>query len=322
MSRKTKLPAILLFCSVFAGSAFASSQSDIVDAFNLCINNLLSQQKQVYTNDPISLKQQCPNLLPFLDQPDLAHFSPPLQDKTSFSQLLDISRTLENSRKIPNTNKWELDHAGLDSLLDEVYVQETDKNEIKSFTDIFWDWVAENIRKYFDSDNWFTRNLDTSFKPGDGFFEGLKNTVVVILIAFILYIIINELYAANISKYFARRKARKAIADDRHESTNNPLYGLNDILQLSIRQQVPALLRYSLQILIKKGVIPKRYSLTNQEFLKIARNHLPELSRDLEIIVNTSDKVLYGNKTIAAGDASRLFERVRKIENLRYRPPS
>jgi len=320
MSRKTKLPAILLFCSVFAGSAFASSQSDIVDAFSLCINDLLSQEKQVYTNDPISLKQQCPKLLPFLDKPALAHFSPPLQDKTSISQLLDISRTLENSHIISDNNKWKLDHSGLDRLLDEVYVQETEKNEIKNFTDIFWEWVAEKIRKYFDSDNWLTRNFDLSIKPGDSFFEGLKNTVVVILIAFILYIIINELYAANISKYFARRKARKAVNNAREESIGKHLYGLNDILQLSIRQQIPALLRYSLQILIKKGVIPKRYSLTNQEFLKIARNHLPELSHDLEIIINTSDKVLYGNKTIAAGDASTLFERVKKIENLRYRP--
>ena len=319
MSLKSKLSAILLLFSVFAGSAFASDNSEITYAFNTCINKLLAQEKQVFKDNSVSLKKDCPKLLPFLKQPVLAHFSPPLQNKTSFSQLLDISRALETSRTTQSKGKWKLDHDGLNSLLDEVYVPETNTKEIKSFTDIFWQWVEENIRKYLDSDNWFTRNFDLDIKPGDNFFDGLKNTVIVVLIAFILYIVINELYAANISKYFARRKAKKAIADSGQGSVSKTLYGLNDILQLSIRQQVPALLRYSLQLLVKKGVIPKRYSLTNQEFLTIARKHLPELSRDLEIIINTSDKVLYGNKTIAAGDASILFDRVKKLENVRYR---
>lgn len=316
MQGNARLPAVLLLLLAgYAGSVFASDLPGIDRAFDACINVLLERKEPVYQADTVSLKKVCPDLAARLDEPALAHISPPLTDSTSFSQLHDVLRALKSNTPSMNAGNWQLDHAGLNKLLDEVYVPETKPEEVKSFIDVFWDWVREKLREYFEGDNWFTRTFDIKPEPGDEFFEGLKNTTIVILVVFILYIIINELYAANISKFFKRRRMQKSTAADRFSTSNNALHNLNDILQLPLRQQVPALLRYSLQVLISKGIIPRRYSLTNREFLELTRQHAPEISRDLEIIINSSDRVLYGNKSIAAGDASLLFDRVRKLES-------
>lgn len=319
MFRRGYLPAILLFSTaVFAGSVFASekkSEQQIVIDLDACINTLLNKEKTVYQGNPLTLKQDCPKLLPYLTDPLFEHISPPLEDKTTFSQLYDVLRILKSARVNKHVTNWQFDHAGLSKLLDEVYEPIAKPEEINNFVDVFWKWIEQKLREYLGEDNWFTRTFDFDIEPGDDLFSGLKNLLIAMLVVMILYIIINELYAANIRQYFSRRKAAKTSVQKQLERHNKAPTGLNDIIQLPLRQQVPALLRYSLQVLIKKGVIPNRYSLTNQEFLKITKKHAPEISRDLGMIITSSDKVLYGNKSISAGDASLLFEYAKKLES-------
>ena len=235
------------------------------------------------------------------------------------SQLYDIQRSLKSFEISPAISP-SFDHAGLKQLLEKIYEPEQKPTKIENPIDKFWEWVGQKLRDYFKEDNWFSRHFDFKNETGTNIFDGIKNSIIVILIVLVFYIIINELRAAEIIKLFRRRyRNQDARAADELRSQGATLQGISDISNLPMNRQIPALLRYTLQYLIDKNVLPHRYNLTNQEFLTIIKHELPLISRDFELLVTTVDKVIYGRKSLAAGDASKLYDNVKKIMQLSAR---
>ena len=67
---------------------------------------------------------------------------------------------------------------------------------------------------------------------------------------------------------------------------------------------------------MKKGIVPRRNNLTNREFLTITREKAPEIARELAPISHAADKVVYGQRSLSAGDIAILFEKAQILEEM------
>lgn len=314
--RGNGLLIVCLLSLVTAGDIFASPYTEIRQLVDDCVKRQFARQATVYQDAPLDLEKVCPDLSLQLDNEVLAQLQPPLQRETTFSQLHDVQRSLRSFTPAQTTGSHALDHAGLQALLDEVYEPNVKAEIPPNPIDKFWTWVGNKLREYLDEDNWLTRNFDFTPASDKNLLEGLKNTVIVILIVMVLYILISELHAANVLGLLKgrRRRSRGSGTATTHLRQQH-LQNLRDISSLPPGQQAPALLRYAIRYLVERRVLPHQYSLTNQEFLALVRENLPVVARDFETLVSTGDQVLYGNMNLPDADTEKLYEHVRTIEH-------
>jgi hypothetical protein len=294
----------------------ASPASSPLDLLNHCVAHVQHGQHSVDANTEVTLSDSCPNLSLALSDPAFAQLEPALEDDTTLGQLRDAQRSLLSLQAPPATAKT-LDYAGLQSLLKQVYDPAKEPKPVENPIDKMLDWISQKIHDFFKRDNWLTRHLPFENKLNKNVIKGFTKLLVVIIIVLVLFIVINELRAADILSLLRRKHRRGRRQGEQVIEAHRALPpGLKQIGELPLQQQVPALLRYSLQCLIDKHILPRRYNLTNQEFLGILKQELPTAGRDFEFVVTSGEQVVYGNKPLPPGDAAQLFEHVRNLEKI------
>ena len=291
----------------------------ILSLIDSCLKRLPGIDKPSKRDVELLLSDACPALSLQLDNPQLAALDPPLDDETTIGQLLDVKHSLLSRQAHPSAG-----HApqtdSVQQVLKEIYQPEKIKKSVEDPVEKMLDWLGQKLREYFKHDNWLTRNFNFDKQVSENVIKGMTNALVVILAVVVLYIIVNELRAASILKLFRRRsgvhrRLREQTAQTHGEAPAN----IKAISELPLNRQVPALLRYTLQYLIDKQVLPRRYNLTNQEFLAIVRDRLPAATHDFKLLVDSGDRALYGNKPIAASETTKLFEHVKNIEQIPHK---
>lgn len=313
----TVIPAIA-FLLVTSNPALATTDQALTK-IDGCLAQLAAQDPAVTKDSPVKLSQVCPAVAGLLQDPALAQLEPALAETTSLAQLHDVRRSLA-SFKPGSTTGQQPDTAELQQVLTQVYQPEQEPVQTKTAMDKLADWLNTKVRQLFEGDNWFSRHFEPGEISGTDVVIGIRNSIIVLLIVLVLYIIANELYAADIFKLLARKqRARRAQRDDVVQTQHAASTGIHEISELPLNRQVPALLRYVLQYLMARQILPHRYTLTNQEFLAIIQEQHPAASRDFEILVQANDRILYGRKSLASGDASKLFEHAKNIEQVSKR---
>ena len=307
---------ISLLSFVAAGQPAASPVSEAQQALDECVAHVFATQYTVFEDAPLALDSVCPQLDSQLDKQVFTRLQPSLQTETTFRQLHDAQRSLASFAPAAPGSRYRFDHSRLAELLEEVYEPETRPEPSSNFIDKFWSWVDEKLRDYFDDeDNWLTRNFNITPEKDSGLFKGIVYTLVVILIVTILYIIINELRAANVLSLFKRRHRRRIHKPAGNQSVPATSFRhLADIGGLPLNQQASALLGYTIQFLIERQLLPRQYSLTNREFLAVLTDRLPGAAASFEKLVSTGEQVIYGKRDLPAESAALLFEQVRHIE--------
>lgn len=308
------LACLLATCET--GGAVASSTNSPLTLLDTCLTHIQKIEHVSDNDEKVTLSNSCPELSLQLDNSQFTQLEPPLEDETTLAQLHDVKRSLLSMQAAPADGRMP-ELTGLKQLLKKIYQPAKESKPIENPIDKILGWIGQKIREYFKHDNWITRNFHYDPKTGENFIHGMTNTIAVILVVLVLYIIVNELRAADILKLFRRRHRKHLHSHQRDWETHHTLpVGIKEIGDLPLNRQVPALLRYTLQYLMDKRILPRRYNLTNQEFIGILKHKLPAASHDFEQLVDSGERVLYGNKMISASDASQLLEYIRNIEQL------
>lgn len=281
-----------------------------------CLHKLQHTEESTDSGDSFTLSDTCPELSLALDSTALAHLEPALEDKTTLGQLRDVQRSLRSLQSAPKEQ-----HApalnNLLGILKQTYTPEKKSKPLENPVDKLLEWAGKKLREYFKKDNWITRHFHIDNKISKTTLKGMLNVGILILVIIVLFIIVNEMRAAGIFSLFRyRRGVRQHQHDLNQQKQDLSWVNLGDISALPLHVQIPALLSYTLQKLIDRKVLPGRYNLTNQEFLNILRRKLPEAAQDFEQLVNNSERVVYGNKSVSDSDAHQLLEGVRHIEQL------
>ena len=309
-----KASAIFMACLLLtgAGSAMASSDTSTLGQIDTCLDHI--RQQKATTDDEVTLSESCPGLSISLSDPALAQMDPIIEDDTSPAQLEDVRQSLI-SRHPTSTAAHTLNTQNVASVLKQVYQPPKEIKPSQSLLSKALDWIGEKLRNFFKRDNWLTRNLDAENKLGKDVMSSVLNAIVVILVVLVLFIVVNEFRAASIHKLFRRRRYRRLQSDEQDLATQEALpRGLKGISTLPLNLQVPALLHYSLQVLMDKQILPRRENLTYREFLAILKEKLPESTGDFEQLINSGERVLYGKQALLAQDTDQLYARVKNIE--------
>lgn len=295
-----------------------SSHLEALHALDACMAHVFDANETVFEDAPLNLDSVCPDLGAQLNKPFFARLQPPLQRETTFRQLHDAQRSLASFTPAYSSRPKTLNHAGLTALLNDIYEPVVKPDSSSDLIDRFMTWIEEKLRGFFAENDWLTRNFDFTPEPDSGMFKGLVNTLIVILIVFILYIVINELRAANIWAMLKRRQRRAMHSETNIQVTEaQTIHHLGDIRKLPLDQQAPALLRFTIQTLVARDVLPGRYSLTNREFLALVHATLPGVAGDFAALVNSGELVVYGKQDLSEEHTAALFDNVKHIEQVR-----
>jgi len=303
-------------CLLVLATSGTAMAADSLRLINTCLSHLQDVEHASDRHDKVTLSDSCPELSFVLGSPDFAQLEPALQDETSLAQLREVQLSLLSLQAVPGHQRSP-DLNNLKQILKNTYTPEKKSRPIENPVDKLLEWIGKKLKEYFEHDNWLTRHFHVDSKPGKNTIKGIFNVIVVLLVVIVLFIVVNELRAASLFSLLRHRRSKRRHpgrqALHRHDSQ---AVTLSDISGLPATLQVPALLRYTLQRLIDRRVLPRRLNLTNREFLGILRQNLPEAGQDFELLVNSSERVLYGQKSIAAADTQRLLERARHIERI------
>lgn len=296
-----------------AGSAMAATDKTALALIDTCLSRLHVAKQAA---DPVLLSDKCPELSLQLDNKQLAQLEPPLGDATTLGQLRDAQASLRSLRTTASHA-----HApaikGVPQLLKKIYDPTKHAKPAENPIDQMLEWISKKIKNYFKRDNWLTRNFHLENSLDKNTIKGFFNVLVVLMIVLVLYIVVNEMRAADILKLLKRRQRKRADNSGQELFTQDmQSIGINEIGKLPINRQVPALLQYTLHYLMDRQVLPRRNNLTNQEFLGILKQKLPDAGNNFEQLVNSGERIVYGKQSLDVDDASLLFDHVRHIEQI------
>jgi len=308
---------LLSLAATTIGQACAAEMTRATQLLDECITQLHESKHSARPDQSVTLSQSCTPLYRNLHDPAFSQLDPPLRDETTFGRLTNTRRSLASIHgKV--LNDIQLKRDGLNELLKSIYHKKQAPKSKKGWVDKVVDWLGAKYDEYFKHDNWFTRNFHFGKNLNQSTKRGLVNSLIVALILLVAFLVANELRAAGTGSIFRRRrKSRSHEISVTPDSTSPAQVNLNAISELPIHRQVPALLSFTLSHLIKAKLLPQRMDLTNREYLDIVREKLPGAGRDFEILVNQSELVVYGKKSLGAGSTGLLFENVRNIVQIR-----
>jgi len=299
------------------GQVCAAEIARATQLLDECITQLRETSHIVKPDQSVTLSQSCTSLYHNIRDPAFSQLDPPLRDETTLGRLTNNRRSLASIHD-QALNDIQLKREGLKKLLNSIYHKKQVPKSKKGWVDKVVDWLGEKYDEYLKHDNWFTRNFRFGKNLDQSTKRGMVNSLIVVLILLVVFLVANELRAAGTMSLFRhRRKSR------RHEISITPgpkplaQVNLNSISELPVHRQVPALLSFTLSHLIKAKLLPQRMDLTNREYLDIVRKNLPRAERDFETLVNQSELVVYGNKSLGAGSTGLLYENVRNIVQIR-----
>jgi hypothetical protein len=312
MQQKFYVIFMVCLCAGCAtGSTMAATDQSPLELVDSCLSRLHTSK---HGNNNVTLSAACPELSLQLDNPQLAQMDPPLDDETTLRQLHDVQHSLRSLQvQVASVPAPALE--GLPQLLKKIYDPAKHAKPPENPIDKMLEWISQKIRHFFSQDNWLTRNFHFENKLGKNTIKSITNILVVLMVVLVLYILINELRAAKILKLFNRQRGKRRREQEVQMQATQAT-AINEIGELPRNHQVPALLRYTLQYLMDKQVLPRRYNLTNREFLAILEQKFPEASNDFASLVDSGERVVYGQQVLAAEATSQLIAQVKQIEQL------
>lgn len=304
--------------------------STLAEKLDQCIASLYTSEYAAEGNKLFNLGQRCPALDGLYTKLSLAHLDPPLGEKISLNQLLDIKHALESMgwQTIPRGN---LDFAGLDSLLKDTLESPdpTDKEKgepglWEQFTiwlndqwKQFTGWLKEKLNPEQDSGvyNKLLEWLSTDLPDWVAEFF-LKGSILLLLLMALLFIV-NELRVASLANAFHRATSRfkhksqlKAMLREKRMPT------WSDIGNMPPSQQVIALLHYALSFLTKRHILLEQPSKTNLEYLEILKETAPHYATPFAELVKWADVSLYGQDPITPSQSHQLRESIKSMQQL------
>ncbi len=294
----------------------AATTPNSLALIDTCLTRLHNVEHATHASDNVTLSDSCPELSLQLTNPELDQLEPALEDETTLRQLKDVQRSLLSLQATP-AYKHTPAVTDVKQILKKIYTPENQTKPVENPVDKLLDWVGKKLREFFQHDNWISRHFHFDNKISKNVIKGMFNIFVLLLVIIVLFIVVNELRAANFFTLFGHKRGKRRHQLVRGLATeDSQRVGIREISELPLNRQVPALLRYTLQTLMDKHILPHRYNLTNQEFLGLLRQNLPDASNAFELLVNTGDKVIYGNKLITTEENRQVLEHVRQIEQL------
>ncbi len=290
---------LLLLTAALPVGVTAAREPDTVSLISACIEaRFENNDEEVFRDTELELGKLCPRLARVLragDDPRLADITPPPADRMSLAQLQDLRQALESFRTGPDRT-GRFDRGMLEEVIAASYepVEEAPAKEPSLF-ERFDEWLRSLLG---DTDPDTVRPIADWFEAlglSEETWDLILKISVVLLIAFALFVVFNELRAGGSIGLWRRLRYRatRLFARRRRQRGSRARASRETRATLPPRERAIALLRHALEALTRGGTITHSASRTNREIAHQLESRSSPCATGFRQLADIADRVLY-----------------------------
>ena len=187
----------------------------------------------------------------------------------------------------PGANRYSLNYTRLDAIVDQVW-QPADEEASSLFYEALLSWLKGlGFEQHAES----LRNFIEEYMPADESFQLFFTIVIWLIVIAAVLLVVHEFYRAGM----LRLPRGKTAAGGTRESERKPGREWQDILALPMREQVGALLQYSLERLAEARLVSASSSFTNRELVAQLETMDAARAGVLRAQIDLTEPVIYGD---------------------------
>ena len=207
----------------------------------------------------------------------------------------------------PRTQQYSLDYSGLASIVDNIW-QPVSEEAPLLFLDALLSWMKDlGLEQHANT----FRDFISTYMPAEESVQLFFTIIIWLIVIAVLALVLYEFYRAGMLRL--PRNRYKADADQ--QSAIRPALEWEALMALPLREQISALLRYSIESLSSRNLLPASSSFTNHELIacleKTDARKAPLLREQVEL----TEPVVYGNEPVTEAVVSACRAKVRDLND-------
>lgn len=295
-----------------AAARTAEAQPDEIHAresLRQCIDSRFAPDTSTPLDEAFDTEGECPGLREALaGLPGYRQLDPPLGDKTSLHQLLDVRDLLKPAPSADGAARA-YDQSDLKQLARALKLDVADTQ--LDWWERFKIWIKEKLNNDGDGDwSWLSEWLEGMEVPAWVYDAGYYTSVSLIVLLALL-VLWNELreWRGRRRGTRAQREGPRAEIESQYETPAK----WSDIAALPAQAQIPALLRWLIARMTREGWLPPRQGLTNRELRRHLRREHAHAAGEFDTVVAGAEYLTYGDRALPEQQAETAREAARRL---------
>ena len=180
------------------------------------------------------------------------------------------------------------DFSSVDDIVNATW-QPVNEDSSFLFMDAVLSWLKNlGFEKHADT----VQDFFTDYMPSKESVELFFIIFICLIVLAVVFLVLREFYLAGMLRlpHFSKRP------NTRIEKHSEPVLQWRQVLSLPIREQISALLRYSIECLVASNVIPASKSYTNRELKAHLLQSDPIKARLFQEQIQLTEPILYGDE--------------------------
>jgi len=211
---------------------------------------------------------------------------------TDFSSIEDCEQLGSFYFSRPGFTNNALDYSQLAVIIDEIW-QPVNEEAPFLLMEALLSWMKGlGLEQHAES----LRDFVNEYMPAQESVQLFFTIVIWLIVVGTVFLVVHEFYRAGMLK-FPRFRGRPG--DDNASTEPKPVWQWQDILALPLREQISALLQFSIQHLVNENLVPASSSFTNRElisYLEKSNVHKAGLLREQ---IELTEPVVYGDERVS-----------------------
>jgi hypothetical protein len=189
----------------------------------------------------------------------------------------------------PGFSNNALDYSRLDVIIDEIW-QPVNEEAPFLLMEAIVSWMKGlGLEQHAES----LKDFVNEYIPAQESVQLFFTIVIWLIVCGTVFLVVNEFYRAGMLK-FPRFRGRPG--NDNACTEPKPAWQWQDILALPLREQISALLQFSIQHLVYENLVPASSSFTNRELISYLEKSDPHKAGLLREQIELTEPVVYGDE--------------------------
>jgi hypothetical protein len=202
---------------------------------------------------------------------------------------------------------YSLDYAQLGAIVDEIW-QPVNEEAPFLLIEAILSWMKGlGLEQYAES----FRNFANEYMPAEESVQLFFTIIIWLVVCGTIILVMHEFYRAGMLKL----PRFQGLQGDRTGAEVKPVWQWEAILALPLREQISALLQYSIERLVSENLVPASSSFTNREliaYLEKSDAHKAGLLREQ---IDLTEPVVYGDERVSEQQIAACRTRSRELCN-------
>lgn len=240
-------------------------------------------------SDELMETSPCPGLVSSYDVEKFEHVL--VVTDTDFASIEDCEQLGRFYFHQPRFSNYSLDYSRLDVIIDEIW-QPVNEEAPFLLMEAILSWMKRlGLEQHAES----FRDFINEYMPADESVQLFFTIVIWLIVCGTVILVVHEFYRAGMLK-LPRLQGRQG---DGESTEIKPVWQWEAILALPLREQISALLQYSIEHLVNENLVPASTSFTNRELISCLEKSDAHKAGLLREQIDLTEPVVYGDERVS-----------------------